>query len=78
MNRNPIKRLGSGSQDSEEIKAHPFFEGLIWEKIYQRNLPLPKPIVKDVANKENIFMTDTSIVKGGDKIEGWDFLSKEL
>ena len=32
LNRNPLKRLGA-RKDAEEIKAHPYFEDVDWEKI---------------------------------------------
>lgn len=33
--RNPSKRLGVDN-DGEEIKAHPFFNGIDWNKIYNK------------------------------------------
>lgn len=38
-----MKRLGAGQRDAEEIKEHPFFEGIDWEKVYRRQLKPPKP-----------------------------------
>jgi hypothetical protein len=46
LNRNPNRRLGAGATDAEEIKKHPFFEGLDWDKIYNRGYPVPKPAVR--------------------------------
>jgi serine/threonine protein kinase len=33
LNRNPIKRLGSGPGDAQEIKDHPFFADIDWDKL---------------------------------------------
>lgn len=35
LNRNPKKRLGY-ERDGDEIKEHPFFDGIDWEKLYDR------------------------------------------
>lgn len=35
--RDPRKRLGA-NKDSEEIKEHPFFEGINWEDVFNRKL----------------------------------------
>jgi len=33
LNRNPSKRLGAGAGGAAEIKGHPFFANIEWEKI---------------------------------------------
>jgi len=33
LNRNPHKRLGSGPRDAQDIKDHPFFSNVDWEKV---------------------------------------------
>ena len=43
LNRNPSKRLGSGSDGSNEIKRHQFFDGVDWAVVAQRGLAVPKP-----------------------------------
>ncbi len=43
--RDPLKRLGSES-DAKEIKSHPFFKEIDWEKLYQKKIDPPfKPTV---------------------------------
>jgi serine/threonine protein kinase len=32
MNRNPVKRLGAGHEDSDEIKRHAFFASINWDQ----------------------------------------------
>ncbi len=56
LERNPTKRLGNrpGDNDVEAVKAHPFFAGIDWERLYQRAVPPPwKPHIKEAV-------TDTS------------------
>jgi serine/threonine protein kinase len=42
LNRNPLKRLGAGPRDSEDIKAHVFFKDVDWKMVIDRKLPVPK------------------------------------
>ena len=54
--RDPALRLGSGLGDAEEIKSHPFFEGLDWKALENKQIPPPwKPSL--------INETDTSKLK---------------
>ncbi|EDQ92160.1 uncharacterized protein MONBRDRAFT_34933 [Monosiga brevicollis MX1] len=54
LDKNPLTRLGGGQRDMEEIKEHPFFESIDWEKLYNRELPVPfKPQVKDETDVSN-------------------------
>ncbi|XP_023689926.1 ribosomal protein S6 kinase alpha-6 isoform X2 [Paramormyrops kingsleyae] len=39
--RNPANRLGAGSDGVEEIKRHPFFSTIDWNKLYRRELQPP-------------------------------------
>ncbi|CDW84156.1 protein kinase domain containing protein [Stylonychia lemnae] len=43
LNRNPAKRLGAGSDGSQEIKEHPFFEPMDWNVAKAKQLKPPKP-----------------------------------
>jgi hypothetical protein len=36
MQRNPKTRLGSGPEDAEEIKRHPFFSKINWKELLKR------------------------------------------
>ena len=35
------KRLGCGGQGAEELKTHPFFNGVDWVQVYQQKYPPP-------------------------------------
>ena len=50
--KNPLERLGS-KYDVEEIKEHPYFEDVDWDKVYNREYR-PPPIIKD-NNKIKFF-----------------------
>ncbi|XP_042336421.1 ribosomal protein S6 kinase alpha-6 isoform X2 [Sceloporus undulatus] len=39
--RNPSNRLGAGSDGVEEIKRHPFFSTIDWNKLYRREIQPP-------------------------------------
>ena len=34
-------RLGSGERDAQEVKEHPFFSSIDWNKLEQGLLPVP-------------------------------------
>ncbi|KYQ89788.1 putative protein serine/threonine kinase [Tieghemostelium lacteum] len=41
LNRDPSKRLGSGESDVEEIKQHPFFKSVNWNKMANKEIEPP-------------------------------------
>jgi serine/threonine protein kinase len=43
LNRNPSKRLGAGPEGADEIKRHPFFNGIDWQTVRDKKLKPPKP-----------------------------------
>jgi hypothetical protein len=48
LNRNPLKRLGSGKRGAEEVKEHAFFVNakVNWDDVFQKKNPVPKPLLK--------------------------------
>ncbi|VBB31157.1 unnamed protein product, partial [Acanthocheilonema viteae] len=43
--RNPANRLGCTTDDVQQIKSHPFFDTINWEKLYRREVQPPfKPL----------------------------------
>jgi serine/threonine protein kinase len=93
LQRNPAERLGTGEDGADKIKAHPYFEGINWEELYDRNVMPPwKPEVsgdKDVSNFAPEFTTMAavdSVVEGSvlsntlqDQFKGFTFTdSSEL
>lgn len=41
LTRDPLRRLGGGPTDAEEIKCHPFFRETVWEDVYRKRIPAP-------------------------------------
>ncbi|XP_058161218.1 ribosomal protein S6 kinase alpha-4 isoform X2 [Dasypus novemcinctus] len=52
--KDPRKRLGAGPQRAQEVKSHPFFQGLDWAALAARKIPAPfRPQIRselDVGN----------------------------
>jgi len=38
LERDPQKRLGSGNEDAQEIKRHPWFSKIDWAKLYRKEI----------------------------------------
>eukprot|EP00041_Stephanoeca_diplocostata_P015636 m.299192 g.299192 ORF g.299192 m.299192 type:complete len:560 (+) comp20105_c0_seq1:186-1865(+) len=56
--KDPEARLGSGSTGEQDLKSHPFFESIDWEKLERREIEPPfKPVVK-AKNACNNFDSD--------------------
>lgn len=61
LKRHVDTRLGAGTSDAEEIKAHPFFQKTDWELVYARKLEPPfKP---EIENDEDVSLFDTRFTK---------------
>lgn len=74
--RNPNKRLGAGPHGADEIKEHPFFDGVNWDRVYARGYkvepphirntnvqkPMAESIIEDLGNRDE------------NKIPGWSFI----
>jgi len=53
--RDVDKRLGSGATGSENVKKHPFFKSIDWEKLERKEMEPPfKPKVKNVSDISQI------------------------
>lgn len=52
--KNPEKRLGSGSEQAEEIKKHPYFYGINWNSLLARQIKAPfLPVLKGDTDLSN-------------------------
>ena len=60
LNRDPSKRLGMKHQ---EIRDHPFFKSIDWNKLYEKKLTPPfKPVVMGETDTSNVDPTFTKEV----------------
>lgn len=55
--RDPKARLGSGEQDANEVKAHPFFRGIDWTSLAAGKIP--SPWIPTVAGSLDTSLFDT-------------------
>jgi serum/glucocorticoid-regulated kinase 2 len=69
LTRDPVQRLGVNG--AEEIKRHPFFEKIDWQRLAQKKIQPPfKPSVRspvDVSNFDTVFTAEQpldSVVEG--------------
>ena len=63
LERDPLKRLGSSEDDSNDLKRHPWFAKIDWAKLMQKQLEPPfKPYVsgpEDTRNIDKMFTNET-------------------
>ncbi|XP_045621471.1 protein kinase C, brain isozyme isoform X3 [Procambarus clarkii] len=68
----PQKRLGCGYKGEEDVRTHPFFRRLDWEKIENREVQPPfKPKIrhrKDVSNFDKQFTSERTELTPTDKL----------
>ncbi|CAD8177990.1 unnamed protein product [Paramecium octaurelia] len=79
LQRNPLKRLGSGVGDSLEIKQHPYFQDVDWEKVKNKELELPKPTRKikiDTQIGQNLFENEHQELSS--HIHGWSYVHADF
>ncbi|XP_056630842.1 ribosomal protein S6 kinase alpha-5-like isoform X1 [Diorhabda sublineata] len=52
--KDPRKRLGGGEEDAKELKRHPFFKNLDWDKLAKKEIPAPfKPVIRNELDVSN-------------------------
>lgn len=52
--KDPLQRLGTGINDEEEIKSHPFFRRIDWVKVQAKDCQPPyKPYISNERLGEN-------------------------
>ncbi|KAG8522676.1 Ribosomal protein S6 kinase alpha-4, partial [Galemys pyrenaicus] len=88
--KDPKKRLGAGPQGAQEVKSHPFFQGLDWAALAARKIPAPfRPQIRselDVGNfaeeftrLEPIYSPAGSPLSGDPRIfQGYSFVAPSI
>ena len=83
LSKNPEKRLGN-LKDAFEIKNHPYFKDVNWNKVYYKNLPVPKYKIYNNKNclykQPRLFQNDDNVNKEQiekNHINGWSFSAIE-
>eukprot|EP00826_Nyctotherus_ovalis_P014336 TRINITY_DN1398_c0_g1_i9.p1 TRINITY_DN1398_c0_g1~~TRINITY_DN1398_c0_g1_i9.p1 ORF type:complete len:385 (+),score=52.67 TRINITY_DN1398_c0_g1_i9:1148-2302(+) len=79
LDRDPNERLGAGPGDSEEIKSHPFFASIDWDKALRRELQPPRPYTTPIK-KENINFDKLRDAEcdADNKVDRWTFISNNF
>lgn len=63
LNKDPEKRLGGNRTDARDVKAHPFFRTVDWEKLAAKLVPAPfKPEIRHEMDTSNFSEEFTSMV----------------
>ncbi|XP_073849016.1 protein C kinase 53E isoform X2 [Musca autumnalis] len=72
LTKQPNKRLGCGPTGEEDVRLHPFFRRIDWEKIENREVQPPfKPKIKhrkDVSNFDKQFTSEKTDLTPTDKV----------
>ena len=87
LQKDPVKRIGTGPDDAKEIKAHPWFKNVNWEAFLKKEVKAPYvPILKnelDLSNFDPEF-TEIPIESFGENIfdqgqsyTGWSYNASE-
>ena len=54
LDKDPALRIGSGSSGTKEIRQHPWFKDIDWEKMYLRDMTPPyKPILDSLTDTKH-------------------------
>jgi protein-serine/threonine kinase len=79
LERNPLKRLGSGQKDAEEIKTHSFFQTVNWEDVLAKKIKPPfippKKTLGVPKVMANVFDSDPKLQGDNINMKGWSFVN---
>jgi hypothetical protein len=82
LERDPNKRLGGSIKDAQEIKEHPYFKDVDWDKVY--NKQIRPPTIKNYNNKmmhvyhkPRLFANDDLFRNSDNMLNGWSFINND-
>ena len=79
LHRDPNKRLGSGKEDAEALKRHPFFAEIDWNRALNRELKPTKSAVnkpgKTRVNPDKVF--GKLDVSDSRNVMGWSLIGEQ-
>ena len=87
LERDPNKRLGGSIKDAQEIKEHPYFKDVDWDKVYNKEIRPPYFMnymtkMIHVYHKPRLFVNDDLLYKTSENpnpnvLYGWSFINNE-
>ena len=82
LERDPNKRLGGSIKDAQEIKEHPYFKDVDWNKVY--NKEINPPTIKNYINRmmhvyhrPRLFANDDLFRNSENMLSGWSFINND-
>ena len=79
LERDPANRLGSGPEDAEEIKRHPFFVDIDWFKFSKRQVqPVYRPNIHSETDTSNFDPEFTESMVVDESLSSVNMLSDSL
>jgi serine/threonine protein kinase len=69
LDRNPATRLGAGDQDVEDVKTHPFFEGLSWDGVYKKEIA-PEWVPRIASDTDTTFFNEDDLEDAQPDVSG--------
>ena len=88
LQRDPSKRLGGSIKDAQEIKEHPYFKDVDWDKVYNKKIT-PPPVnifinkMIRVYHKPRLFANDDYLNRTSERLNnpnmlpGWSFINND-
>ncbi|KAI9313690.1 kinase-like domain-containing protein [Dichotomocladium elegans] len=64
LNRNPLERMGCGPDGFEEVKAHPWFNGIVWSTLEKKEATPPFTPSKKESNFDAVHELEELLLDG--------------
>ena len=82
LERDPSKRLGGSIRDAQEIKEHPYFKDVDWDKVYNKQIKPPTSKsynnrMMHVYHRPRLFANDDLFRNSDNMLSGWSFINND-